>query len=593
MPKPIAFLPVVMAVVALSGVAWAQTPAGPEAVLDRVPAGAVVVVVIENAGKAGANADQFLKSVSPPDEPILPATVIEMIQAQFGIGEGFEPAGGFAAALLDPKPYGLELGEIFAGKRKDGSKITSDMVPLVVLIPGAAPAKLFALRKPTTAEGVVQFAGEDGRPRYCLEAGGHVVLGANLQAVKAVAAGGGSIRASLSQADQAFFQSHDASVWIDAARLAPLIAMRLVTVRGESKAGGGMLAALLALKGDDGAQWQAVLGQMQSAVVGLRFAKEGLYIEAAGAFRADSEMGKALAGGVPAGAGLFDRLPGPPYVLGLGVLNAPATPEKVLAGRIDAVLAAPPYQGLPDDAKARFRAAALALAGQVKSTQLHLGPLSSPLRLAYVIRCASSADARRQVAEIVAVAAQAVAAGSDKRLEGVSLTHQANAAKVAGRDADVITMSLASPTDAQRKRARALLGSESLRLVVVEAGPEALLIAQDGDAEALADAVAVAEKGSGRIPADAGVAKALALLPAKRTAAGVLNARHLQAVVKAVRAASGGKPVDVGIDSDVPFAGAVSVEGTSVRLTIVLPTETVREVMKVVSALLGAAAEGV
>jgi len=582
---------VVVVAFCFSAGARAQAPAAPEPVLDHVPPDVVGAVVIHDVGKAGANADEFLLAVSPPDEIILPLPVVELIKARFGIGEGFNPAGGFAAFLLNPKPYGLELGEALAGKRKDGSKITSDMVPLVILIPGKDPARMFAFRKPTAADGVVQFKGEDGRARYCMQVGGYVALGANLKAVKAVAAGTKSIATALSKADRDFIDSHDAAVWVDTAQLAPVVAARAVTARGpKAKGGGGMLAALMALKGDPGVQWNALLGQMRSAIAGLRFAKEGLYIEAGGAFRPDSEMGKALAAYTPAAPKLLDRLPGPPYTVALGMLNAPTPSKKMLSERIDRALAGPPYKDLPADARDKLRKAAVALDEQVKAVQLYFGPISSPMRLAYVVRCESSAKARGQFAEIMSVAVQAAEAGTDKRLEGVTLKYEPNAAKVAGREADVFTMTPTKAGEAQRKRAEAVLGAEALRLVVVQAGEDVLLIAQDRDAEAIVQALAVAEKASGGIADDPNVAKVLALLPAKRTAVGVVDARRLQAVIKAVRVAGGGKPVDVEINSDVPFAGAVSLAGTSIRLTAILPTETLREVMKVVSALLSARA---
>ncbi|MHC4718576.1 MAG: hypothetical protein ACYS5V_16525, partial [Planctomycetota bacterium] len=340
MRTPVAVLAVMGALFGPLPLVWGQAqPAAPEHVLDHVPGGVVGFVLIEHAGRVATKADAFLAAVSPPDEPILPVPVIEMIKAQVGIAEGFNPAGGFAAAMLDPKPYGIDLAEVVAGKRRDGRKITKDMLPLVVLIPGKDPAGLFAFRKPTVVNGVVQFTGTDKTPRYCLQAGGYVALGANLEAVKAVAAATGSIRSRLSEADKAFIKAHDLTVWVDMAKLAPALGTAAGPPKAEAKPAGGMLAALRALKGDPMAQWQGVLGQMASGVAGLRFAKEGLYVDARGAFRADSEMAKALAAHKPTPVKLLDRLPGPPYVLALGLLGAPKAPETLSAEGIDRILA--------------------------------------------------------------------------------------------------------------------------------------------------------------------------------------------------------------------------------------------------------------
>jgi len=566
-----------------------------EGVLDRVPASAVGFVVIRDAGSASARVDAFAKAISPAGEPVLPAPVLEIVKARFGIGEGFDPKQGFAAVMLDPGPYGLDLAAALVPlDEAEKSKYTADKVPLVLLIPGTDPAKLFALRKPTIVDGVVQFAGEDGKPRHCIQAGPYTALGANLQAVRAVAAEQAkTITGRLSAADKAFIGAHDLAVWADLKRLRPVLdAVWARRARRQQAQAGGqppqpkLADALNLVKGNPWTRWRETLRQMDSAVAGLRFTDAGLFVDARGTFSSGSELGEVLAGYSPEEAKLLDRLPAMGYMLALGVLNAPKAPPALAAKQVDQALAASDLKRLPESAKATYRKCVLEMGNQIKAVQLCVGAgkdSRSGVRIVYVVRCDSAAKVRRLLGQLVSVTGQASGGASGS---AVSLEHQPDAAKVAGRSADVIAVKVTPASPAQRKMVAAVLGGDQLRLTVVQADPHTLLIATDVD-KALLDSVTASEaKGTGKLQADAAVAKALAMLPAKRTAVGVVNLRNLQPLIRAVRAAGGGKVVDINIDSDAPIAAAVSVQGRTVGVSVVVPTDTAREAVRVLSVLL-------
>ncbi|KPK85720.1 MAG: hypothetical protein AMJ81_03015 [Phycisphaerae bacterium SM23_33] len=572
-------------------------------VLQRVPAGCTGFAVVTGAGATAAKFDAFVKLLGSPEEPVLPAPVLELMQSQTKMGKGFNPEGGFAAVMLDLKQYGLEPAELAAAIRQ-GKPLPSRRLPLVMLIPGRNPAEMFALRKPTTQGDLVQFEGQDKNPRYCLQAGAHVALGANLQAVRAVAAGlpppgqagGESVLKRLSAADKAFIADNDVTVWMDPAKGGPTLAAAIAALQKRFEPAEGaqmparvrLMRAFATVTGAAGPFGDA-LNQMDAFALGLRFESQGLLAELRCSFRPDSMLGKALAACKAAEGNPFDRLPNMPYVLALSRVNQPRPPKEWAAGRVETALSQEPLKSLPEEAKARYRRAALGLGEQIRSVQLYFGTVSGEggmARMACVLECASAGETRKLLAEFTAVAGEALGTSKDQTIGEVLVKYEGEAVRRGGKDADAITLKAPAGSERNQKEMHLLLASESLRLLVAEADEKTLVITLGGGSDFLTKAMQSAAKRSGRLARDPAVAKALAMLPPKRVGTAVVNAKNLQVLLKAIKAATGGKIIPVDIASEVPFAAGIWADGAELRISLRLPTETARDLVKLYSAAL-------
>ena len=555
------------------GVGGAREAPGP---LKGVPADALAFVIVRNAGEVAAKVDAFAKRVSPPGEPLLPLPLLEMVKQQTAMGEGLNARGAFVAVMLDPEDYGLDLGKVVGDPE---AKLTSDQVPLVALIPGRDAGRLFAARKPVVEDGVVRFRGQDDRPRYCLQAGEHIALGANLKAVRAVAGGAAkSVAGRLGAAWAASGVGADVAVWVDARKLGGILTQLL-------RRSGPPGTARSQVGGPLGAGRDVLAEELDSILVTLRFGDDALAVDVRATFRAGSELGRCFQEYKVPSIQYFRRLPAGAYVASGQWLAQPKAPQAWLTRRLAAELASGPAAKLPAASKARYRKARLELDRRIQAVQLQLSftaGADGKLRAVCVLACDSAEKVRQLVGELVGLAEEAAkAAGPGPRRARVRF--QAGAATVGQRKADAIIVDL---PEADAKVIRALHGSAPLRVLLAEADGSTLVMTFGGGERFLAEALRTAAGRAGKLAGSPGVAKAMAMLPPGALGVGLLNARNLQALIKAARTAAGGQAVAVTIDTDVPFAGALHVAGGDLQLSVRLPIETVREVMKVVSALL-------
>jgi len=564
-------------------------PAGGPDVLGRVPADCLGFAVVKDIKDCTGKLDAFLQRLGEPGQEA-PDSLAE-ITGKVKLGAGFDASGGFAAVMLDPQQYGVDLVTMIAGPA-DASEKEPDasQMPLVLLIPGTDPARMFAGREPVTEGGVVKFAGEDGTPRYCLQVGRHVALSGNLKAARAVAAGGTSVWPKLSARDKAFVAANDVSVWVNMKLLSPILDAAIARAKARAAKAGddaeaGEAADLLERFGPAMDEWRDRFKQMADATLGARIAADGLTIEARATYRPDSATGKALATGEGPSGPLLGRLPARAYAAAFGISNPPRMPREWHARQVERMLARAPMRDLPAKEKARMRAAMMALHEQLRGVQLWVGPAGEgegALRVACVLECLSAEKLRAVIADAVEGVVQTMKLHKAAGAEKLTLAYRPAAETLAGRKVDLIRIAAAGK-DA-REGLKRIVGSDRPAVMIVEADAKTLVMTLGGGKDFLAAALKAA--GGGTLHANPSVAKALAGLHKRPMAVGVVNAKNVQAIIKAVRAAAGEKPVPVEITSEAPFAGAVFVEGTDACLRMHLPADTVKEVVQVVVALM-------
>jgi hypothetical protein len=206
------------------------------------------------------------------------------------------------------------------------------------------------------------------------------------------------------------------------------------------------------------------------------------------------------------------------------------------------------------------------------------------LRLALVLDCKSAGAVRKAAADAVGVAAKIVAVSEDPKAKQITVTHQAGAETVGQRKVDVVT--LAAAGEDAKGFLKGLLAAEKLQVRIAQSDEKTLVLALGGGKALLESALQAAAGGKAELQKSEAVAEALGRLPAKSLAVALIHARNVQAIVKAVRVAGGGKPLAGDMKCETPFALGVYVDGADVGVTIHLPSDAIKEVIQTVMAIM-------
>lgn len=573
-------------------------PVGPPAgnVLMHVPSGCMGFVVVNNIQNFTGKIDAFLKQISPPDQPIIPGKVLDLICAQAKLAEGFNPNGGFAAVMLDPQQYGVDLVSMIDGEQP-GDAVQKKM-PVILIVPTTdkTMTKMLAGHEPVKEGNYVKL----GRgPTYCMVKGNYALLGPNLKAVRNVAAGIKPVLLQLSSADKALVARNDVAVWVNFKMLAPILDAAIVKIEkkmAEAKGGGGR-AMRPTMPGKmmfhNLSSAREIIKQVSSASAGLRIGKTGIMIEGRGAFLADSMMGKVLAAYKPMAGSLLNRLPNMPYVLAFGARNEPKAPRDFNIKQINNLLANEPFAGLSADAKAKCLGIMLGLEDQIQATQVYLGGITTgngQVGMACVLECKSAEKVKAMLVDGVAVAGEIIQTVKDEDFRKLSVKYHKSLEVAGGKKVDVISIDhpeINSMEEADRDKMKAILGEDKIRLLIASTDPKTLVITIGGGKGFLTEAIKTAAGRTGRLHMSPEAAKALAMLPRQRMAVGLFNVGNIFTIIKNISAAIGEEqPPIPPITAKEPFVGSMSIKGNAISFNAYLPTKTVGEVTKAFMGLL-------
>lgn len=571
----------------------APAPAASSAdLLKNVPAGCMGFVVVGSLNGASGKVQAFLKDTGLASMLPLPGggDLVNLLKQGVRIGEGFDPDGGLAIVMLDPQQYGIDVVGLISGKAPE----TKTPPPIVILLPGKDPEKMFAAGNPTKEGGVVKFTGVDGDPAYATQAGKHVLVSDNLDALKAAAASKKSMAEQLSAQDKAFIARNDAAVWVDMKMTAPILDAAITKMNEEAK--GGSVNPLMAMQAGFAEMLtgvQQTLKQMSSVMLGGRLDKVGIILEVQAGFAADSAYGKALAafsGRTPR----LNRLPTMPYIFAMTGQSRVKLAKPDLEKELDASLAREPFKGLSPENKAKARALMLGLNEQVQGIQLYIGGLvggSGQVGAAIVMDCQSADKVKEMLADLVALLPDILqAAVKDADLKGLQIKYVKALENVGDKKADAISIEhpeLTGMSEENRKKMSAVLGEDKVRLLLGAPDEKTLVITFGGGKTFLAEAMKTAQAGSGALDKDPGIVKANSVLPKDRVLSGYLNIGNVIGVFKNVSAAVGEPPPPIEMVAATPFSFAVSISGTNVSIVGLLPTDTIAEIIKAFVGMMG------
>ena len=570
------------------------TPSGPAAdALKYVPAGCMGFLLVGNVQNFTGQVDAFIKQVSPPNQPLLPGSVLDLLKVEVRMGETFNPNGGFAVVLLDVQQYGYDAVGKITGKLSAAAPGQEQEIPLVLVIPGKDAAKMFASANPTTEGGYVKIPGE--KVFWGKEVPGFVLAGPNKAAVDAVAATTKSVKDALSAGDKDMVEKDGLMLWVNLKVVYPLVDALLTKLEKDAVAAPATPPMMMGPEammrqsfgqafGKGAAGWREMLKQINTFAGGVRFAATGVFFDCRVSYVPDSVMGKALAAYKHVPAPLLNRLPNMPYALALGAIPQPELPADYRATQVDQAIAQEPFSKLSTEGKAKARAAMLGLNEQMTGMQLYVGGLTDStgqLGAAIVVTCKSSEQFKKHVAALVELVPEFLTAEKDPNLSKLMVKYLAGLETVDGKKVDVISIDhpeLQTMKEGDRAKLKALLGEDKLRVLVGSLDDKTLVMTIGGGTKFFTQALETAG-GTGKLEQDPNIAKALAQLPKDRLMAAVLSVPNILGIVTKAATAMGEPVPPLKMAPAVPFAGSLAVEKGDVLLTGYVPAESIREII--------------
>jgi hypothetical protein len=266
-------------------------------------------------------------------------------------------------------------------------------------------------------------------------------------------------------------------------------------------------------------------------------------------------------------------------------------PKDLDAQMFDKFIAAGFFKGLSAESKAKWRKMAAEFEGQVTGIQMSLGAVTGgegQIGLVYVIECKSADKLMGMLPDYVGVMSEIYKATEGEIVSKLELKYHKGLEGVGDTKLDAISIEhpvLTALPEGDRAKLKAVLGDDKIRFLVGKADAKTVVMTLGGGKKFVATAMATAKARSGKIPADPGAAKALAMLPKKRVGVGLLNLGNIMPVVKKVAAALGETPPPINLIAPTPLAGSISIEKSDVLVVGYIPTDAIQGI---VGAVMGA-----
>jgi hypothetical protein len=552
-----------VAMLMLSQAALAQdAPAKVESVLKQVPAGSLGYLVIPDVKQAGANADKYLADIGVRElmGPQFPGTV-EFLKTQAQLGEGFNPNGGLAVVMLDPKPFGFTMDA------PDPSKL-----PLVVFVPATGVQALFSNYE-ITPEG--QFSRVKLRMGEVLatQVGGYVVFGFNADALKAVLAAEKKADGELSKAQAAALAKCDVAYRVNIKLATPMIFDSV----------NEMLPAMPPGAGPDIKQIMAVyremLSQFDSGLMTFRFTPKALVVDMLADPVDGSDIAKMLAMIKAPKSVKIDMVPNLSYAMAMAAwYPEPSQVQRDFNDKVMNLMAVGGTAVTPEQL-AKMKKTANALQEQITQVQFSAGsapPGNGQVAVAFAIKCKDSAVLMPLMSDYAELAQELYQAMGVP----VKLTYAKNVAKSGEIDLDAITIDPGPQLSAKdRTQMEAVFGKDPLRMLIAPADKTTVVLTFGGSTPFMTQAIATATKPSGNIAAGDDVQDALKVMPTTLQVLGMVNIGNFVDLVANISKAVGEDAPQAKVTVKTPIVFGAGVTEKSYHVVVYVPTSAVKDLV--------------
>jgi hypothetical protein len=590
----------VVCVLAAANLAWGQAtftmtaktavpPTMASPILEVVPAGTLGFVAIRNVGRSLTAVGDYLKEIGVADLAPIPPDLLAAIKEGAQLGDGFNADGGFAVAMLDPQPFGVDFLKMLKESDASTQEANADKpkVPLVLFVPATGLKEVFG-KYEMKAEGDLTVISFRSAKAYGAMLGGYAVISPNAKAVQAVLKADKKASSELSKETLEAILSSDMGIHVNLKASGPVLKGLLDFAMQKAK---GAPQGAMPFSPEMGfALWTKMLSELREFTCTLQIAKTGVVFQEFVVADPNGAMGKSMAAIKPGEAASLDRLPNLPYVLAVSALPGPKGPwNKEI---MDMVLKALP--GLTDQVRAKITALQENMEGQITGMQLALGGApegAGVFGLEAVLTCNDSAKVKGLLSDAVETITAVIAGLTGNADSPLKVAYVKDAEKLDTVSLDAINIThpkFAELGDDEKAAMKKMLGEDKIRILVAAPDNKTVVITFGGSTATMAEALKVA-KGGGTIPKDAGVVEIMKFMPKDPLVLMVLDAAHLMAVVRkgaeAMGAADQMPPIQITCKTPIAVGGGVI--GSSGHEVFFIPTDLVKDIVNVMKTFAG------
>jgi len=577
-----------------------KAAAGDYSILAQIPAGSSYAVT-GNIEKAVGAAEMFLIDiglgeplgigVSRPGDGRPPRSdLLEMIKKELKLGKGFDPKGGAAFVVLDPKTVGVDLTKIM-DKPGPGEVRPKEEDMIAAILPGSVET-IFADAKPTK-EGDLTILTPNRKKIYAAQKGMYVVISPSKTAAKAVIDAKTSAASELSKDELAMVNGSEIAIHANVASYRPVINMLLAEAKKEMEReldpASAMGFGVYLMMG------QAMIQQLDTTTLGVKMGSNGLNIDSICTAKPGSTMAKVFEteSDSTAGVKVLDSLPSLPYVWAMGVdgwmdsaalLEASKEFSKAMIGPDS------PYK-LDEKDVAAMEAMQAKVAGLVTGVQFVVGGAPTGKGVAsmtYVIRCQDSAKYLEAFPEGIALGNKMMAAAQTQPdAPKISMTYAKDVEKVDGKSVDAINISITGlpgvKPDEMGPILKMFVGEETIRMLVAAPDDKTLVMTLGGSTETLKEAFKVAAN-KGPIPAMPETTQAMRNLPKDSSIVSLFSAANLLDVVRTGMKAAGAPPEALkdipSLKCKIPIAFGAKAKGPTLHTSLYTAKPLIKEAIQ-------------
>jgi hypothetical protein len=566
--------------------AAAPTLAGP--ILDTVPAGTLGFVAIRNVGRSFTAVQDYLKAIGVSDLAPIPPDLLAALKDAAQLGDGFNADGGFAAAMLDPQPFGIDfLKMIKDADAPSEPNAAKPKVPFVLFVPASGLKEVFG-KYEMKAEGDLTHITFRSGEGYAAMMGGYAIVSPNAKAVQAVLKADKKASSELSKETVEAMLTADVAFHVNLKVAGPTIKglLDMVAQQAKDMPRGAMPFAPEQMFGMIG----KMIAEMRELTMTIQLGKTGLIFQEYLSLDPAGSMGKAMAAFKPVAAAGLDRLPDLPYVLAFGAMSGPKNPMN--KEFMDMLVKAIP--GVTDETRAKIVTLQQNMEDQVTGMQLVLGGApegAGVFGLGAVISCKDSVKAKGLLGDAVETIMAVVAGVTGSTDSPLKVAYVKDAQKLDGVSLDAITIThpkFAEMTEDDKAGMKKVLGEDKIRILVAAPDDKTVVVTFGGSTAMMTEALKAA-KGGGTIPKDAGVVEIMKYMPKNPQAIIVLDAAHLLAAVRkgAEALGVGGQMPPIQVTCKTPIAIGAGISGDTVHEVFFVPNDLVKDILNTVKTFMG------
>lgn len=570
-------------------------------VLSFVPADALGFVLVKDISRTTGDLDAFLEDVHAKQMmggASAPGT-LDMLKGMTMLGHGFNPAGSFAAVMLDPKPFGFDpMAAMDAAEDEEATtKPAQGKPPFVLIVPGSGVSEVFGAYEITDAGNYKKVQLRMGE-MFAAAKDGYVFLSPVEKALDALIGSTPVTTAQMAipKATAELMEKSDFAFHINVKSAAPYYLQFME--KGFAQADAmheGLGDAMLAY-------YREILPQIEGVSIVGRFAKTGIVFDDVVTAVPGSEMAKAIAAvETKEPKALLASVPNFNYVLAFGGASAstPGMTDMVLR-TVDQVFKMPEMAKITPETQAKIKSVIAGLQEQVDGCAMVFGQPATAaasaraavattmpttgtagqgqVAAALVIKCKDSAKMMSLLADTTDVVQSLITAFGDEEAASLKVSYNKDAVTEGGPKADAIAISHPDFAEEDAKQSMmTMLGEDQVRILVAPVDANTVAVTFGGSTAVLGQTIQTAKTGSGDIGAQPELKEPLSFMPAKLQAIFVLNIKNGFEMLKNISRAMGEEAeVPFAVTAATPITVGVSSVDNGVHEIIYVPNELIR-----------------